>query len=36
MDDFFIVSKQDAEEQYERAVEIVASIEEYIKAKNDL
>ena len=29
-DDFFIVSKQDAEEQYERAIEIVASIEEYI------
>lgn len=30
-DDFFIVSKQDAEEQYERAVEILAIIEEYIK-----
>ena len=29
-DDFFIVSKHDAEEQYERAIEIVASIEEYI------
>ena len=29
-DDFFIVSKQDAEEQYERAIEIVTSIEEYI------
>jgi len=35
-DDFFIVSKQDAEEQYERAIEIVTSIEEYIKVKNDL
>lgn len=30
-DDFFIVSKQDAEEQYERAVELLAIIEEYIK-----
>ena len=29
-DDFFIVSKHDAEEQYERAIEIVASIEEYL------
>lgn len=29
-DDFFIVSKQDAEEQYERAIEIVTSIEVYI------
>lgn len=29
-DDFFIVSKQDAEEQYERATEILAVIEEYI------
>lgn len=30
-DDFFIVSKQDAEEQYERAKEILVVIEEYIK-----
>lgn len=30
-DDFFIVSKQDAEEQYERAAELLAAIEEYIK-----
>lgn len=30
-DDFFIVSRQDAEEQYESAKEIVAVIEEYIK-----
>ena len=30
-DDFFIVSKQDAEEQYERAVEILGVIEQYIK-----
>lgn len=30
-DDFFIVSKQDAEEQYERAVEILVVIEEYIR-----
>ena len=30
-DDFFIVSKQDAEEQYERAVEILDVISEYIK-----
>ena len=30
-DDFFIVSKQDAEEQYERAVEIFSIIETYIK-----
>lgn len=29
-DDFFIVSKQDAEEQYIRAVEMLAVIEEYI------
>lgn len=29
-DDFFIVSKQDAEEQYERAVEILVVIEGYI------
>lgn len=29
-DDFFIVSKQDAEEQYERAVEILVVIEAYI------
>lgn len=29
-DDFFIVSKQDAEEQFERAKEIVAVIEAYI------
>lgn len=30
-DDFFIVSKQDAEEQYERAKEILVVIEEYIE-----
>ena len=30
-DDFFIISKQDAEEQYERAAELLAIIEEYIK-----
>ncbi len=30
-DDFFIVSKRDAEEQYERAVEILAVIEKYIE-----
>lgn len=30
-DDFFIVSKQDAEEQYERAKEVLAVIGEYIK-----
>lgn len=30
-DDFFIVSEQDAEEQYERATEILTIIEEYIK-----
>ncbi|MGN0305030.1 MAG: HEPN domain-containing protein [Lachnospiraceae bacterium] len=30
-DDFFIVSKQDAKEQYERAKEILAVIEEYVK-----
>lgn len=30
-DDFFIVSKQDAEEQYERATEMLIVIEEYIK-----
>lgn len=30
-DDFFIVSKQDAEEQYERATEILAVIEDYIR-----
>ena len=30
-DDFFIISKQDAEEQYERAAELFAIIEEYIK-----
>lgn len=30
-DDFFIVSKQDAEEQYEKATEIVEVIEEYIR-----
>ena len=29
-DDFFIVSKQDAEEQYVRATEMLAVIEEYI------
>ena len=29
-DDFFIVSKQDAEEQYERALEILTVIGEYI------
>ena len=30
-DDFFIVSEQDAEDQYERATEILTIIEEYIK-----
>ena len=30
-DEFFIVSEQDAEEQYERATEILTIIEEYIK-----
>lgn len=30
-DDFFIVSKQDAEEQYERAAEILGEIEEYFE-----
>lgn len=30
-DDFFIVSKPDAEEQYERAVEILEVIAEYIR-----
>ena len=30
-DDFFIISKQDAKEQYERAVELLTIIEEYIK-----
>lgn len=30
-DDFFIVSKQDAEEQYERAAEMLEVIERYIK-----
>lgn len=30
-DDFYIVSKQDAEEQYERAMEILAVIENHIK-----
>ena len=30
-DDFFIVSRQDAEEQYERAKEILIVIEDYIK-----
>lgn len=30
-DDFFIVSRQDAEEQYKSAAELVAVIEEYIK-----
>lgn len=30
-DDFYIVSRQDAEEQYERAVEIISVIERYIK-----
>ena len=30
-DDFFIVSKQDAEEQYEKAVEVFEVIEEYIR-----
>ena len=29
-DEFFIISKQDAEEQYERAVEILGVIEKYI------
>lgn len=33
-DVFFIVSKQDAEEQYERATEILALIEEYMKELN--
>lgn len=33
-DDFFIVSKQEAEEQYERATEILALIEEYMKELN--
>lgn len=33
-DDFFIVSKQDAEEQYERATEILTMIEEYMKELN--
>lgn len=33
-DDFFIVSKQDAEEQYERATEILMMIEEYMKELN--
>ena len=35
-DDFFIVSKQDAEEQYERAVEILDVISEYIKESSTL
>lgn len=30
-DDFYIVSKQDAEEQYERATEIITVVESYIK-----
>lgn len=30
-DDFFIVSRQDAEEQYKSAAELVTVIEEYIK-----
>lgn len=30
-DDFFIVSKQDAQEQYGRATEILAVIEDYIR-----
>lgn len=30
-DDFFIVSKQDAEDQYERATEILIVIDKYIK-----
>ncbi|MBR5598224.1 MAG: HEPN domain-containing protein [Lachnospiraceae bacterium] len=30
-DDFYIVSKQDAEEQYERAVEIIKVVEGYVK-----
>ena len=30
-DDFFIVSKQDAEEQYERALDILKAIEQYIR-----
>lgn len=30
-DDFFIVSKQDAEEQYEHAVELLDIIKEYIE-----
>ena len=33
-DDFFIGSKQDAEEQYERATEILMMIEEYMKELN--
>ena len=32
-DDFFIVSKQDAEEQYEQAVELLGVIKEYIECK---
>ncbi len=30
-DDFFVVSKQDAEEQYKKATEILYTIENYIK-----
>lgn len=30
-DDFYVVSKQDAEEQYERATEILTVVENYIK-----
>jgi len=30
-DDFFIISKQDAKEQYERAAELLAVIEKYMK-----
>lgn len=30
-DDFYIVSKQDAEEQYERATEIITVVESHIK-----
>lgn len=30
-DDFYIVSKEDAEEQYERAAEIITVVENYIK-----
>lgn len=30
-DDFYIVSKQDAEEQYERAAEIITVVERYMK-----